>query len=267
TGAARNIVSGNARVGIAVNGGNVVAGGTHNNVVLGNYVGTDVTGTKAVPNGVGTLNPGVSINRSSNSVIGNLISGNASYSLTVASGTTDTIVQGNLIGTNAAGTAALANGGPGINVSGGSNTIGGTTAVARNVIAGNTGDGVQVTGASNLIEGNYIGTDVTGTVALANTGNGVAIPAGAQSNPNRTNRDGVNDAAEGNTIAFNTKVGVLVLDASSTGNSIRGNAIFSNGGLGIDLGNDGVTPNDPGDADAGPNNLQNFPVLIAATPG
>ena len=50
-------------------------------------------------------------------------------------------------------------------------------------------------------------------------------------------------------------------------NAIRENRIHSNGGIGIDLGTDGVTGNDAGDADAGPNNLQNFPVLISAGGG
>src|SRR5262249_1482087 len=73
----------------------------------------------------------------------------------------------------------------------------------------------------------------------------------------------------GNVIAFNGGAGVVVgtdtahgflATQAGTGNAVLGNSIFANAGLGIDLGNaDGVTPNDPGDADTGPNNFQNFP--------
>ena len=67
----------------------------------------------------------------------------------------------------------------------------------------------------------------------------------------------------GNTIAYSDAVGVAVY--SGTGRTIRGNSIFGNGGLGIDLLNDGVTPNDLGDPDIGPNNLQNFPLVTTIT--
>ena len=71
-----------------------------------------------------------------------------------------------------------------------------------------------------------------------------------------------------NLIASNAQSGVLV--RSGTGNTITGNEILDNTGRGIDLAGDGFTPNDPHDADGGPNGQQNFPditplVAIGAT--
>src|SRR5206468_1008551 len=88
-------------------------------------------------------------------------------------------IEGNFIGTNAAGTAALANGsgglGGGILVGASSNnTVGGTTPDERNLISGNVGPGISSQGGSgNVVQGNLIGTDITGTLALGNTGPGV----------------------------------------------------------------------------------------------
>src|SRR4029453_10975583 len=125
---------------------------------------------------------------------------------------TDTKVQGNLIGTDKAGTASIGNSG-GINLqafSGGQitgNLIGGTTAAARNVISGNAGSanisvsasGARMDGnsivnsivAGNSIQGNFIGTDVTGTVGL-NATNGVNLSTGSSNN-----LIGGDDAADG----------------------------------------------------------------------
>ena len=109
---------------------------------------------------------------------GNLISGNLQHGLGIYnSGTTNNVVQGNRIGTNAAGTAALGNGFnnayAGVTIQSGAtnNLIGGPTAAAGNLISGNQNDGVGVFAAnSNTIENNFIGTDVTGTFAIANGG-------------------------------------------------------------------------------------------------
>ena len=79
--------------------------------------------------------------------------------------------------------------------------------------------------------------------------------------------DGIADDREGNIIAYNNSVGISVIGDASQGNSIRGNSIYSNGGLGIDLADDGVTMNDPADADLGPHGLSNFPVLEAVQAG
>ena len=88
------------------------------------------------------------------------------------SGTEDNTVAGNFIGTNPAGTTAIPNGGDGVEINDAlNNTIGGTADGPSNVISGNTGDGVEITGphaTGNVVAGDYIGTDLTGTVAIAN---------------------------------------------------------------------------------------------------
>ena len=129
------------------------------------------------------------------------------------------------------------------------------------MISGNGQIGVTINDAgtsNNTVAGNLIGTDASGLAAIPN-GTGVVLSNASN------NTIGGTTAGAGNTIA-NNGVGVSVTN-SGTGNGILGNSIFSNTGLGIDLGSDGVTPNDRGDADTGPNNLQNFPVLTAAAGG
>src|SRR6185503_18387301 len=101
--------------------------------------------------------------------------------------TNNNVVQGNYIGTNPAGSAAMGNTWAGIGVWGGAqnNTIGGTTASARNIISGNLEDGVAIRDtntSSNTVAGNYIGTDVNGTFAVANGWYGVDIFAAATNN-------------------------------------------------------------------------------------
>jgi hypothetical protein len=178
------------------------------------------------------------------------------------------VIEGNLIGTNAAGTSALGNAGQGVIVSGGTNTqIGGTVAGARNVISGNGAHGVWlVTSFSddNAVEGNFIGTDVSGTLDLGNGSYGVVVSNGGD------NRIGGAAAGAGNTIANNGSPGVAILK-TTTGNTISRNSIFDNSGRGIDLGGDGYSANDVAagdeDADGGvgiPNNLQNFPAISSA---
>jgi len=111
-----------------------------------------------------------------------------------------------------------------------------------------------------LHSGNHVGTDVTGTAALANEVGGVVLTLGASDNT-----IGGTESGAGNTIAFNGGTGVATFSDAGTGNSILANAIHSNAGLGIDLSDDGVTRNDFGDGDEGPNRLQNTPVLSLVT--
>ncbi|MFL5245901.1 MAG: beta strand repeat-containing protein [Gemmataceae bacterium] len=180
----RNIISGNnsALPGTADGGTRPFNFGVDlgvRDVVQGNYIGIDKSGTSALANGTGifggnndtiggvTTIPGTGA--------GNVISGNTGYGLDLGS---QNVVAGNLIGTTATGLAALGNAG---GILGGSyNTIGGTTPGARNIISGNTGGGIQepgvnISGPYNLIEGNFIGTDVTGITELGNPGGGIHI--------------------------------------------------------------------------------------------
>ncbi len=169
------------------------------------------------------------------------------------------VLQGNFIGTDLSGTAALGNA-MGIEIMSSStrNQIGGTNLAALNLISGNNGSGIVVNGSSgNLIQGNLIGTDSTRALNLGNLSNGIYVTAGS------SNSIGGAVYGAGNTIAFNGAAGVQIV--SGTGNLVRANSIDSNGGLGIDLGPTGVTPNDPGDADTGANELQNYPVLTNVT--
>ncbi len=170
------------------------------------------------------------------------------------------IIERNFIGTDISGTISLGNSQNGILITSGQHTIGGTSASARNLISGNGSAGIRLndsTAIGCLIQGNFIGTTVSGTSALGNTGDGIDIFNASN------NTIGGSTAGAGNTIAFNGGFGVFIV-GSATRDSLLRNPIFSNGGLGIGLNDDGVTPNDPGDLDTGPNDLQNFPVLTAA---
>jgi titin len=168
-------------------------------------------------------------------------------------------VQGNLIGTDKTGTKPLGNTLDGVTAVSFANTVGGTAAGAGNVIAANGGDGIVLGGVyaiANLVQGNFIGTDTTGAKNLGNAGHGVDVQVFGDT-------IGGKASGAGNTIAFNGKAGVAVVDNANEV-PILSNAIYANHGLGIDLNDDGVTLNHLGGPISGPNNFQNFPVLTAA---
>ncbi|MBA2622612.1 MAG: hypothetical protein H0U88_03195, partial [Chthoniobacterales bacterium] len=153
--------------------------------------------------------------------------------------------------------------------------IGGTAAGAGNVISGNAGSGIALAAAPNaLVQGNLIGTQKDGISPLGNGGSGVALgfqTGGAFGGGPDT--IGGTVAGARNTIAFNGAAGIHAIvgffggsgSAGQGQHTILGNSIFSNGGLGIDLG--GVGPNDTGDADGGINSGQNFPTITSVTNG
>ena len=269
---ARNIIAGNGNSGgISVNTDLVPPTG---NRIQGNFIGTDVTGTHPLG-----FSPAISLNSGADTQVGgltptpgtppgNVIAGSFT-GVVVAQGVSNNTIQGNLIGTDATGTSAVSNLLDGINVQGASNVIGGTDVMARNVISGNGRYGVlmgtdNASVHSNLVQGNFIGTDITGTQLLGNGSDGVLVTVST----NNMIGGHVITAGEppGNLIAGNAGNGVaLVAGSQTTEISILGNSIFSNGGLGIDLNGDGVTLNDSCDSDTGANNLQNYPVITSAS--
>ncbi len=181
-------------------------------------------------------------------------------------------VEGNFTGTDTTGTQDLGNRGAGVDMfsEAGNNVIGGSAPAARNLISGNDVNGVNLRGSGNKVEGNLIGTQKDGTSTLGNFQDGVFILAASN------NTVGGTTSGAANTIAFNGGNGVRVAGDAQRNRILR-NSIFSNlgldnfnGGLGINLvggadSSTGVTANDPGDTDVGPNGLQNKPGLTSAT--
>jgi len=263
-----NIISGNGLYGIYV-----ADPITTGNVIQGNYVGLDADGSTHTPSYTGIYLGGTSNNLIGGLIAGarNVISGNLGAGIQVNRSARNTI-QGNFIGTDPSGNLARPNGTDGINLAddSGGNLIGGDVAGAGNVISGNFLHGIRLHSSGTTgtrIQGNLIGTRADGVGPLGNGRDGIWIDAVS------TNIVGLALDGSGapNTIAFNGLSGVRIASDSgpSRGNTVRGNRIHSNGRLGIDLGaelvnSDGVTANDPGDADTGPNELQNYPVITNA---
>jgi hypothetical protein len=251
--AARNIISGNFDQGVTIDSGS--------DLVEGNYIGTDVTGTVSLPNqdtGV-LLSADNATVANRNSTIGgtaagagNVISGNGESGIDVQVNSDD-LVEGNFIGTDKTGTVAVPNGSSGIGIgtnpaNGFNITIGGTVAAARNIISGNIDAGVALAdaGSGNLIEGNYIGTDVTGTRALPNQGGGVSVD-GAEAGETI----GGTAPGAGNVIAGNDGDGInlfSVNDVLVAGNFIgtdaTGVTALPNTGNGVTAGNSGGPSDD-----------------------
>jgi CSLREA domain-containing protein len=255
--AARNVISGNTADGLKIRGP-----GASGNLVAGNYIGTGATGVSAIGNQHdGVWIEGAPANAIGGSAegLGNVISANAITGVVLSgSDAAGNFVQGNFIGTDATGTQGLGNGVNGMYITNApGNSIGGTGA-ARNVVSDNGSNGIEIDGAlstNNVVEGNLIGTAADAISPLGNGNHGISA---FDTGPNTI---GGLDPALGNTIAYNTADGISIVlsDGPSHSKSIHGNSIFLNGGLGIDLDNDGVTANDPGDTDDGANGWQNSP--------
>ncbi len=258
--------------------GNVISGNDAavviegaDNIVAGNLVGTDRTGTLPLGNFVGIeiVNGGSGnrIGSDGNSVSDalerNIISGNDSFGILISDHDSDqNVVAGNYIGTNITGMDAIGNTSFGVWVgpNAGFNRIGTDgdgfgDESERNIVSANRW-GIGLEGPHDTqVAGNYIGVDPTGHGPLGNSENGIYIDAFGSAE--------IGGTAPGmaNVVAYNTGPGVRISSYSEGGVAILSNSIFANDGLGIDIGESGEfgpTLNDPGDEDIG---VVNFPVL------
>ena len=223
-----NVIGGND-LGIGIIG--AASAGTR---VQGNFIGTDPTGTTAIPNG-----PGVFV-RARDCLIGgsaagagNLISGNLNHGVNVSADADGSRVQGNFIGTDVTGRLALGNGrtgtdAAGVAVSSADILIGGGEPGAGNLISGNKSRGVQfinTTAVNDRLQGNFIGLDLTGTNALGNASDGVQLLGAARLIIGGTN------VGEGNVIAANGGAGIRLsatfggFGLASSNNLIVGNVL------------------------------------------
>ncbi len=237
TNAAKNVISGNNSHGIAPHN-------SDNLTIAGNYIGTTYTGATALANGGSGITVGESVNVQIGGTTGvtaggnctgecNIISNNGVDGIFLGQDVTTTTIEGNYIGTDITGAVDFGNTNFGVSLGAGAstNTIGGSSAEARNVISGNTLDGVTLfqAGAGNTVVGNYIGTNAAGTADLGNNGNGVQL-----SQTDSTTIGG-NTSGARNIISGNNSSGVYISDSDT--NTILGNYIGTNAAGDADLGN------------------------------
>ena len=202
---ARNVIAGNTLEGVRLDG--VSSTG---NLIAGNYIGTNAAGTAAV----GNANGGVFVGAANNTIggltgvpgtgFGNVVSGNTTDGIAVGgpglTGVTGTVIVGNIIGLDASGSVDITGAATsGIRTYNAGMQVGGTTAGARNVISGNQ-NGISLSNSGStfntVIEGNFIGTDITGTL---DRGNGFGVSVGSAPGT----RIGGSVAGSGNVISGN----------------------------------------------------------------
>lgn len=254
-------------------------------LIQGNYIGTDVTGTQALGNGIALARPALVFGTSSRvNIVGdqvvsnggpvdprpqsrNVIAGNGADAIRIFSTSADTntglsqghVIRNNYIGLDATGAAALPNAGRGITMDANS----GNVQIVDNLISANAGDGVAVLDnpfPGTSLVGNGIGIGIAGQpfgngghgVLVANLATGVSVGGRLVFAPTAA------------AIANNAGAGVFVdgfaiVDAGNLSSA-------HNGGLALDLAPAGVNTNDDGDPDTGPNELLNRPTIIAAAP-
>ncbi len=223
---ARNIISANGLNGVGISANSHAA--ADSNIVRGNYIGLDASGTRDLgngANGVGTFNASFTLVGGTAPGAGNVVSANSGVGIRFAREPgglpgDGNIVRGNFVGTDATGMEDLGNTLDGISLRNSSdNVIGGTSEAARNVIADNGFAGILIRGVeatNNTVQGNYIGLDAAGTSLLPNYDSGVDILEA------ENNLIGGTEEGAGNKIAGNWKSGVAIrLSSNSASRSVQ----------------------------------------------
>ena len=249
---------GNTVQGLVIDGfqgaGLVLNSGSDNNLVVGNFVGTDPTGTV----GRGNTLDGILLNDAlSNRIIGNVVSGNGlgqnAAGINLESNDSNNTIAGNMIGTDTNGSTELGNSQAGIEVRDGSNSniLGPDNVISGNGTAGNNGIGVYIFSdnpsgkdnpSGNVLQGNYIGTNSDGSSAITSHGSspitrsviGVLI------------NEAFKNVVQNNVISGNQFIGIEIAGATASGNVVQGNVIGTNkaGTAAIPNGADGIFIND-----------------------
>lgn len=223
----KNIISGNGQEGIFFDNAD-------HNTLVGNFIGTNLNGTSAIPNG----QSGIFIHNitSKHNVIGNgtssgknLISGNTLQTGIRIFRADSTVISGNYIGTNAGGTAALANT-QGIEIDSARGII-----LSNNLVSGNTGNGIILTNNTIArIVSNVIGTNASGTLPISNSTSGLFIQRRAKA-----------DSVSFNKMAFNNNFGILIDGAQTDSTILHQNTVYGNALGGIAFQNNaqkGIAP-------------------------
>ncbi|HON08216.1 MAG TPA: hypothetical protein PLW02_08980, partial [Verrucomicrobiota bacterium] len=215
-----NLISGNYLNGIYISSTNSTG-----NIIQGNIIGLDLSGTHSISN----KSSGILIDNSPSNIIGgnvynegNIISGHLSGNgiYIIGQGSSNNIVQGNKIGIDINGTNSIQNG-SGIGIyNSPMNIIGGIPTINRNILSGNKYNGIYIQGENaygNRIVGNFIGTDLMGKIAVPNIQDGIYI-VGAPSN-------NIGEIDLGNVISGNNYTAITIDGSISQGNKIQGNNI------------------------------------------
>jgi IPT/TIG domain/S-layer homology domain len=251
--AERNLISG-CQTGVGI----VNSGSPTGHQIIGNVIGLTAAGDAVLQPPCGAASVGISTNGEDSDVVANAIAG---VGKGLVLGGTLHVVRRNRIGTDVSGTIELGIEDEGIQVNGNEDTIGGTAADDGNVIGG-AQPGISLGGSNHVVQGNFLGTDETGTIDLGNETTGITVSGS-------DNVIGGVGAGEANVIAFNGSISGAGVSVSGQRVTIRGNRIYENRsasgpGLGIELGSFGIQVNDPGDGDSGANGFQNYPILTLA---